>query len=291
MSSFNTISVEKLARLIGVPHGPALIDVRAKEDFAADPRFIPGSIRRPHETVSSWAPDFAGRSAVVICEKGQKLSEGVAAWLRHAGSPSAEVLVGGHSAWAQAELPLVPEAKLPSRDPQGRTIWVTRSRPKIDRIACPWLIRRFVDPEAVFLFVSPAEVQSVAECFNGAPFDVEGVFWSHRGDGCTFDTLLEELGLQTEPLTKLATLVRGADTARLDLAPEAAGLAAASLGLPRMYADDLAQLEAGMTLYDAFYRWARDASDETHDWPSNPPKKVAEHRRSSAAKPDSARAK
>ena len=193
---------EKLARLIGVPHGPTLVDVRTKEDFAADPRFIPGAIRRPHETASSWAPEFAGRSAVVICEKGQKLSEGVAAWLRHAGASSAEVLVGGHAAWAQAGLPLVPESKLPPRDPQGRTVWVTRSRPKIDRIACPWLIRRFVDPEAVFLFVSPAEVQSVAERFNGAPFDIEGVFWSHRGELCTFDTMLDELGLRTEPLAE-----------------------------------------------------------------------------------------
>ena len=124
MSSFNTISPEKVARLIGVPHGPALIDVRAKEDFAADPRFIPGAIRRPYETVSSWATDFAGRSSIVICEKGQKLSEGVAAWLRHAGSPSAEVLVGGHAAWAQAGLPLVAEGKLPPRDLQGRTVWL-----------------------------------------------------------------------------------------------------------------------------------------------------------------------
>jgi rhodanese-related sulfurtransferase len=273
MSSVNTVSTEKLARLIGVPHGPVLIDVRAKEDFAADPRFIPGAIRRPYETVSSWAPDFEGRSAIVICEKGQKLSEGVAAWLRHAGSASAEVLAGGHAAWAQAGLPLVPEGKLPPRDPQWRTVWVTRSRPKIDRIACPWLIRRFVDPEAVFLFVSPAEVQSVAERFNGGPFDVDGVFWSHRGELCTFDTMLDELGLRTEPLTKLATIVRGADTARLDLAPEAAGLLAASLGLSRMHLDDLEQLAAGMALYDAFYRWGRDASEETHNWPTNKPGK------------------
>jgi len=275
MSSFNTISVEKLARLIGVPHGPALIDVRAKEDFAADPRFIPGAIRRAHETVSSWAPDFAGRSSIVICEKGQKLSEGVAAWLRHAGSPSAEVLAGGRAAWAQAGLPLVPEAKLPPRDPQGRTVWVTRSRPKIDRVACPWLIRRFVDPEAVFLFVSPAEVQSVADRFNGAPFDIEDVFWSHSAERCTFDTMLDELGLRSEPLDRLATMIRAADTARLDLAPEAPGLLAASLGLSRMYLDDLEQLRAGMTLYDAFYRWARDASDETHNWPTNKPGKPA----------------
>jgi rhodanese-related sulfurtransferase len=269
MSSFNAISVEKLARLIGVPHSPALIDVRTKEDFAADPRFVPGAIRRSYGTVSSWASEFAGRSAVVICEKGQKLSEGVAAWLRHAGSPSAEVLVGGHAAWAQAGLPLVPEGKLPPRDPQGRTVWVTRSRPKIDRIACPWLIRRFVDPEAVFLFVSPAEVQPVAERFSGAPFDIEGVFWSHRGEFCTFDTMLDELGLRSEPLDRIAAIVRGADTARPDLAPEAPGLLATSLGLSRMYSDDLEQLAAAMTLYDAFYRWSRDASEETHNWPTN----------------------
>jgi rhodanese-related sulfurtransferase len=275
MSSFNTISADKLARLIGVSHRPALIDVRAKEDFAADPRFIPGVIRRPSESASSWALEFAGRSAVVICERGQKLSEGVAAWLRHAGASSAEVLVGGHSAWAQAGLPLVPEGKLPPRDSQGRTVWVTRSRPKLDRVACPWLIRRFVDPEAVFLFVSPAEVQSVAERFNGAPFDIEGIFWSHRGDLCTFDTMLDELGLRSEPLDRIATIVRGADTGRPDLAPEAPGLLAASLGLSRMYTDDLEQLAAGMTLYDAFYRWARDASEETHNWPTNKPGKPA----------------
>src|SRR6516164_7138232 len=275
MSSFNTISSEKLARLIGVPHGPALIDVRTKEDFAADPRFIPGAIRRQHETTPSWAPEFAGRSAIVICEKGQKLSEGVAAWLRHAGASSAEVLLGGHVAWAQAGLPLVPEGKLPPRDPQGRTVWVTRSRPKIDRIACPWLIRRFVDPAAVFLFVSPAEVLSVAERFNGAPFDIEGVAWSHRGELCTFDTMLDELGLRSEPLDRPAAIVRGADTARLDLAPEAPGLLAVSLGLSRMHLDDLKQLEAGMTLYDAFYRWARDATDETHNWPTNKPGRPA----------------
>jgi hypothetical protein len=249
MSSFNSMSADKLWRLVGVPHGPALIDVRNNDAFVSDPRFIPSAMRRSHETVSSWAREFAGRA-------------------------SAEVLAGGHEAWAQAGLPLVPEGKLPPRDSQGRTVWVTRSRPKIDRIACPWLIRRFVDPTAVFLFVSPAAVQSVAERFSGAPFDIEGVFWSHRGDRCTFDTMLDELGLLIEPLAKLAAMVRGADTARLDLAPEAPGLAAASLGLSRMYADDLEQLAAAMTLYDAFYRWARDASDETHDWPTNKPGKA-----------------
>ena len=112
----------------------------------------------------------------------------------------------------------------------------------------------------------------VAERYNASPFDIEGVFWSHRDDLCTFDVMLAEFGLSIPALDRLATIVRGADTARLDLAPEAAGLLAASLGLSRMYSDDLEQLEAGMLLYDAFFRWARDATDETHNWPTNKPK-------------------
>jgi rhodanese-related sulfurtransferase len=285
MSSLNSISSEKLWRLIGVPHGPAVVDVRVKESFAADPRFIPGAVRRAHATVSGWGSEFAGRPAVVVCENGQGLSEGVAAWLRHARASSAEILVGGHAAWAEAGLPLVTESKLPPRDPQGRTVWVTRERPKIDRIACPWLIRRFVDPSAVFLFVAPSEVVGVAERFGAAPFDIEGVNWSHRGEKCTFDLMVEEFGLATAPLLRLATLVRGADTARLDLAPEAAGLLAASLGLSRMYSDDLEQLEAGMALYDSFYRWARDGSDETHNWPTNKPGKSTSQRRPTQKEP------
>jgi hypothetical protein len=111
-------------------------------------------------------------------------------------------------------------------------------------------------------------VQGVADLLGAMPYDIEDVFWSHRGERCTFDTMLAEFGLAIPALDRLAAIVRGADTARLDLAPEAAGLLAASLGLSRMHADDLDQLEAGMALYDAFYRWARDATDETHNWPS-----------------------
>jgi len=145
---------------------------------------------------------------------------------------------------------------------------VTRARPKIDRIACPWLIRRFVDPSAVFLFVPAAEVAAVADRFNATPFDIEEVYWSHRGDLCTFDVMVEEFGLGTDPMLRLATIVRGADTSRPDLASEVPGLLAASLGLSRMFNDDLEQLAAGMTLYDAFYRWCRDATEETHNWPN-----------------------
>ena len=261
------VTTQQLARRIGLPDAPILLDVRTAEDAAEDPRFLPGSQRRTHDHVATWAADFAGRDVVVICQKGLKLSQGVAAWLRHVGA-EAEALEGGFEAWREAGLPLVAPAHVPARDAQGRTLWVTRARPKIDRIACPWLIRRFVDPNAVFLFVAPSEVAAVAERFGATPFDVEGVFWSHRGGLCTFDVMLDEYALRSEPLDRLSHIVRGADTARLDLAPEAAGLLAASLGLSRMFRDDLRQLEAGLALYDAFYRWARDATDETHNWPS-----------------------
>ncbi len=267
MSSFNQITVAQLSRLIGTPQAPVLIDVRIDEDVDDDPRFIPTATRHPFGDIASLAPKLAGERAIVTCQKGLKLSEGAAAMLRTQGV-AAEVLAGGYVAWRDAGQPLVPAKAQPPRNTDGSTVWVTRHRPKIDRIACPWLIRRFIDRDAEFLFVSPSEVMAVAERFEATPFDVEGVLWSHRGDRCSFDIMVEEFALEFEPLKRLATIVRAADTNRHDLAPEAAGLLAASLGLSRMYRDDLAQLDAGMLLYDAFYRWARDASDEGHDWPA-----------------------
>ena len=148
MSSYTTISPDKLARLIGTANMPALIDVRTDADFAADPRLIPGAIRRSHEDAGDWSGEFSASSAIVVCLRGAKLAQGTAAWLRHA-DVSAETLEGGFEGWKEAKLPLVDASKLPPRDAQGRTVWVTRARPKIDRIACPWLIRRFVDPNAV----------------------------------------------------------------------------------------------------------------------------------------------
>ncbi|RYY37377.1 MAG: sulfurtransferase [Sphingomonadales bacterium] len=264
MPAIRSISSDKLLRLVGTPGSPAILDVRPAADF--DGRFVPGALRRDGAAVAEWASGFAGKSAVVICQHGGARSEGVAAWLRHAGV-DAELLEGGAQAWAAAGYPMVPEVALPPRDPRGRTIWVTRARPKVDRIACPWLIRRFVDPDAVFLFVSPSEVSHVAETFAATPFDVAGVRWSHDGDRCTFDAMVDAFGLAALPaLAHLARIVRGADTARPDLVPEAAGLLALSLGLSRLYADDLEQLNAGMLLYDALYRWCRDARGETHDW-------------------------
>jgi rhodanese-related sulfurtransferase len=267
MPAPSSISCDKLARLVGTPASPTIIQLDT-----ATGGLIPGAIRRDGADVARWGAALKGQAVVVVCAHGGSNSAGVAAWLRHDGA-AAELLEGGLAGWQAAGLPVVNEEVLPARDGEGRTRWVTRARPKVDRIACPWLIRRFVDPAAVFLFVAPADVAGVAERTGAAPFDVDGVFWSHRGEACTFDTMIEELGLAGLPaLTRLAPIVRGADTARPELAPQAAGLLAASLGLSRMYSDDLAQLDAGMLLYDALYRWCRDAVDETHDWVSHQPR-------------------
>ena len=238
------------------------------EDFDADPRFIPGAVRRASRNVSDWAAEFAGRSAVVICEKGHNLSEGVAAWLRKPDA-SAEVLEGGIAAWAQAGLPLVPEAKLPPRDPQGRTMWVTRERPKIDRIACPWLIRRFVDPAAVFLFVSPAEVRRSPSDSTARPSTSKGCSGATRR---ALHLRRDDRGIRARDANRCCGSRRSS----------AAPTPPASISRPKRRACSPPRSacractptisnssKPGMTLYDAFYRWARDATSETHNWPTN----------------------
>jgi rhodanese-related sulfurtransferase len=260
------ITVPQLNRLIGTPSAQIVIDVRIDDDFNLDPDLIPGAFRHPFKTISDLSFQLGDKSAVVYCQKGKKISQGCVAMLR-ANGIQAESLEGGHFAWRDAGHPLIPVQKIPPVQSSGSTLWVTRHRPKIDRMACPWLIRRFVDSGAQFLFVAPSEVLAVAEKFEATAFDVDGVFWSHRDDRCTFDTMLEEFRLSTDPLLRLAEIIRGADTHRLDLTPESAGLLAASLGYSRMYRNDVEQIDAGMALYDAFYRWSRDAVNETHDWP------------------------
>jgi len=267
MPSPTEITVPQLCRLVGTPAAPVIVDVCIDEDFEADPHLIPGAFRHPFTTIETLVPRLAGNRAIVVCQKGRKLSQGAAAILRTHSIP-AETLEGGNLAWRDAGLPRVPVAVIPDANPRGGTRWVTRQRPKIDRIACPWLIRRFVDPQAQFLFVAPSEVEAVAERFAATPFDIEGVPWSHDGARCTFDVMVERFDLGFDALANVAAIVRGADTNRHDLAPQAAGLLALSVGLSRMIRDDLAQLDAGMLLYDALYRWARDGQNEGHDWPA-----------------------
>jgi len=145
--------------------------------------------------------------------------------------------------------------------------WVTRERPKIDRIACPWLIARFIDPEPEFLYVAPADVLETARATGAVPYDIPGVEMSHVGERCSFDAFLRKYALDEPALQQLATIVRGADTSRLDLTPQSAGLYALSLGLSAVHADDHEMLRHGMVMYDALYAWCRSCQAETHAWP------------------------
>jgi len=261
VAAFNEISPANLMRLIGTPTCPAIVDVCGEEDFCEDPYLVPTAFRHGHRDLDALVARLSGQDVIVVCQKGLKLSHGVAAYLRGQGL-QAQVVAGGNEAWRDAGFPRVPADIIPA------PLWVTRHRPKIDRIACPWLIRRFVDPAAKFLFVPQSAVAGAAEKFDATPFDTDIAPWTHEGSLCTFDVMIAKFGLSHPALETLAAVVRAADTDRHDLAPQAAGLLAVSVGLSRMYRDDHAQLDAGMMLYDALYRWARDGQDEGHTWPA-----------------------
>src|SRR5688572_19840011 len=145
--------------------------------------------------------------------------------------------------------------------------WVTRERPKIDRIACPWLIAKFIDREPEFLYVPAGEVVEVARKTGATPYDIPGVEMTHVGELCSFDAFLAKYRLTDPALDQLATIVRGADTSRLDLAPESPGLYAVSLGLSQQFHDDHEMLKHGMVMYDALYAWCVHCQSETHAWP------------------------
>jgi hypothetical protein len=145
--------------------------------------------------------------------------------------------------------------------------WVTRERPKIDRIACPWLVARFIDKQPEFLYVPAAQVLATAEATGAIPYDVPGVELSHVGELCSFDAFLSKYGLADAALAQLVAIVRGADTSRLDLTPQSAGLYALSLGLSQAFPDDHEMLGHGMVMYDALYAWCSGCGDETHGWP------------------------
>jgi rhodanese-related sulfurtransferase len=261
MSALNEISPINLMRLIGTPACPVIIDVSTDDDFDADRTIIPTASRHPHGDIATLAPNLIGKQVVVTCHKGLKLSHGAAAYLRAKGI-DAQILSGGNVAWTASALPRVPVDAIPG------PLWVTRHRPKIDRIACHRLIRRCVDPSATLLFVPPTALAVVADRFTATAFDTNDCDWTHEGENCTFDAMIKAFGLSHPALDTLATVVRAADTDCHDLAPQAAGLLAISVGLSRMYRDDTEQLDAGMLIYDALYRWARDGQDEGHDWPA-----------------------
>ena len=249
--------LELKQRLAAFPP-PTLVDVRRQPAFEEDSRIIPGALRRLPEAVEAWAATIEPwRPAVVYCVRGHEVGQGACAALRAHGF-DARYVEGGVERWHQEGLATQPFA--------APTRWVTRARPKIDRIACPWLIRRFIDPAAEFFYVPNAEVRTFAAANGATAYDIPDVEYSHVGPECSFDAFIRKHQLGHPALDALATIVRAADTSSLHLAPQAAGLLAMSLGLSAMYADDHAMLKWGMLVYDSLYAWCREAQTETHGW-------------------------
>ena len=259
----STLSQAALAASLGTPRAPVLVDVRRRPAFDEADAMIVGALRRDPQTLADWAGDLpAGRPVVLYCVHGHEVSRTAAEELRARGH-AARFLAGGITAWQAAGLPT-------RRKRANGPRWVTRERPKIDRIACPWLIRRFIDPEAVFDYVPAPTVMAVAEATGATPYDVPGVAFTHggpAGERCSFDAFLDLFDIHDAGLDRLAAIVRGADTDRFDLAPQSAGLFAVSLGLSALIEDDAAMLEQGMVVYDALYAWCRSRQDERHAWP------------------------
>jgi rhodanese-related sulfurtransferase len=260
----------ELWNLIGTARAPQIVDTRRREAYDTAPGLIPSAIWRDIAEIEQWSATLdRERPVVFCCRLGHQMSQIAAAHLRAEGA-DARVLAGGYAAWTEAKLSLLNKAVLDRFAPRRPSLWVTRRRPKIDRVACPWLIRRLIDPQTRILFVEPDQVVNVAKESGAVPFDIEGVEISHEGPRCSFDTMLKLFGLEDEPaLNRLALIVRGADTARPDLAPEAAGLHAVSLGLSALAGDDdHGLLRHGFMVYDALFAYLRFAAHERHNWPA-----------------------
>lgn len=255
-----SISISALREELQGLQPPIVIDVRRQAAFVESTQMIAGALRRAPEHVADWAATLpAAEAFVVYCAHGHEVSQQVAAVLIEIGL-RARYLAGGLDAW------IVAQGALDAKPRDAATRWVTRERPKIDRIACPWLVARFIDPDAQFAYVPPPHVLAAARERDAIPYDIPDVHFSHDGERCSFDAFLAHYRLRDPALAQLALIVRGADTARLDLAPQAAGLAAISLGLSRNFSDDHQMLAHGMVIYDALYRWCREGRDEMHTW-------------------------
>jgi rhodanese-related sulfurtransferase len=257
----SSIAFPELQSAICGRNPPIVIDVRKEPAFRAATDMIAGALRREPESVASWTKELPGASTVVVyCAHGHEVSQGVAKALNGYGI-KAQYLEGGiEEGWKAGNGAL-------DRKPAGAaTRWITRERPKIDRIACPWLIARFVDKAAAFLYVPARQVLDEARARDAVPYDIPDVAFSHEGDLCSFDAFLKHYRLTDPALQRLALIVRGADTHKLDLAPQAAGLAAISLGLSRNFSDDHEMLRHGMVMYDALYAWCREGQEAVHTW-------------------------
>jgi rhodanese-related sulfurtransferase len=260
--NLSSISQSHLYATIGSAAAPSVFDVRREEDLEPPSRLIVSACRRSPEGVEEWARDLPhDRLIVVYCTHGREVSQKTAAALRAIGYASV-YLEGGIADWVRQGLPTRREIETLSYK------WITRERPKIDRIACPWLIRRFIDPNAQFLYVPTEKVIGLAKELGATPYDIEGVEFAHEGDRCSFDTIIRIYEITGAPLAHLAKIVRGADTSRHDLAPQCGGLFAISLGLSANFPNDHEMLGHGMVMYDSLYTWCRSLQAETHNWPA-----------------------
>jgi rhodanese-related sulfurtransferase len=285
-SAFPTIAPSTLATVLGRANAPLILDVRREAKFAESPRIVCGAVRCTPEQVEAFARSQTPRPVVVYCVYGHNVSEDAVAQLNQAGW-TAQLLAGGIeggkegsdadadtaaniAAWRAQAVPTIqkrPDWGVTGENPSR---WITRERPKIDRIACPWLIQRFIDPRAEFFYAPTPKVFDEAQRLGAVAYDIPGAPVSHEGELCSFDALIKGFDLHDPALDILARIVRGADTDQLDLAAQSAGLLAISLGLSRLHAqDDHAMLAAAMPLYDALYAWCHDkarAQDEAHNW-------------------------
>lgn len=245
------ISPNELYARLGTAAAPLLLDVRRSDAFSADDKLIIGAFHRPPEEVDRWRKDLlAHRPVVAYCAHGHEVSQGAAASLRKAGI-QATYLEGGIALWK--------ERHLPTRRKRSalENKWVTREHPKIDRIACPWLVSRFINPNAEFVYVPPNDVTKVANDVGGTPYDIKATEFGHVGDHCSFDAIIRIYDIHDQPLDHLATIVRGADTSRPDLTPQCEGLLAISYGLSSNFPNDHEMLKHGLVMYDALYTWCR----------------------------------
>ena len=276
--SVPTITPAELARRLGRPDAPLVLDVRRPPKFNESPPRLAGAVYCEPEQVAEFAARHPAREVVVYCVYGHNVSADAVTALRAAGWSAWQLMGGIEGGEDGVDAPaniarwradaVMAVRKRPDLGVTGEapSRWITRERPKIDRIACPWLVRRFIDPLAEFIYVPTAQVLDEAKRLNAVAYDIPGAPITHDGPLCSFDTLLAAFDLQDPALMRLARIVRGADTDQLQLAPQSAGLTAFSLGLSRLYADDHAMLAAAMPLYDALYAWCRDAQDEPHSW-------------------------
>ncbi len=261
-----SISPRTLYSRFGSPQSPLIVDVRREAAFEKDPRLIPAAARPAGDLLAFARAHAAGRPFVAYCVHGHEVSQEAAHALSRAGYV-ASYLEGGIEAWLAEGLPTIrrrPDWRVP-----GGSRWITRERPKIDRIACPWLIQRFIDPLARFDYVPKDRVFDEAEKREAVPYDIPGAVVTHREERCSFDALIEDFALHDPALDLLATIVRGADTDRLDLAPQCAGLVATSLGLSKRFTNDHEMLANALPVYDGLYAWCRaqcEGGTERHTW-------------------------